>query len=379
MKYLRFFIMPLLISLLILSLLIGPGYLIIFYITLGGLFILGDYFLPKDKKKPNYSHTWILNGALYINLPLFILLYFILGWYCSDTDMLGFGHWLQNNYQINILNHKDSMEFYHYIIAVLSAGLMVAGGGTVVAHELVHRNREKLSKWIGNWLLALSFDMAFAIDHVYGHHKDVCLKKDSATAIRGQSLFSFIFSSSIGQFLTANKIEKKRKKPIYKNRLIQGTLRSLTIVTLMYLIGGLFGLIITLSISLFAKVLLETVNYIEHYGLVRKEGSKVYPRHSWNSNHLMSNIMLYNLSRHSHHHEKAYLEFWELAPYEDAPEMPYGYLSMIYIALLCPWWFNKLMSEKLLHWDNHYANEDERLIAKEDNKNSRLKILMDSM
>ena len=78
----------------------------------------------------------------------------------------------------------------------------------------------------------------------------------------------------------------------------------------------------------------------EHYGLGRKEGAKVHPRHSWNSNHFMSNIILYNLPRHSHHHEKAYLEFWNLEAYEDAPEMPYGYLYTIYIALLCPWWYH---------------------------------------
>ena len=140
--------------------------------------------------------------------------------------------------------------------------------------------------------------------------------------------------------------------------------------------GGLFGLIIALSIAFVAKILLEAVNYIEHYGLVRKEGAKVFPRHSWNSNHLMSNIMLYNLSRHSHHHEKAYLEFWELEPYDDAPEMPYGYLSMIYIALLLPWYYHRIMAIKLMDWDRRYANDDEKKIANEDNKNSGLKILI---
>tara|TARA_Y100001970_G_scaffold263581_1_gene349210 strand:+ start:720 stop:1856 length:1137 start_codon:yes stop_codon:yes gene_type:complete len=376
MKYLRFLIMPALIMLSIMSLFIGPLYVVSFFLILSGMFVLGDYFLPQDKEKPIYSKTWILNGALYINLPLLISLYFMIGWYSSNIDVFGLGNWISNNSPFNIVEHKANMQFYHYLILVLSSGLLVAGGGTVVAHELVHRNREKLSKWVGNWLLSLSFDMAFALDHVYGHHKDVCLKKDSATATRGQSLFNFIFSSSLGQFITAYKIEKKRRKPFYKNRLLEGTIRSVFIIFLMYLMAGFNGLLIALSIALFAKILLETVNYIEHYGLVRKEGAKVHPRHSWNSNHLMSNIMLYNLSRHSHHHEKAYLEFWELEPYQDAPEMPYGYLSMIYIALLLPWWYNKIMAKKLIHWDQNYANDDEKQIAKLDNKNSGIKELM---
>tara|TARA_Y100001970_G_scaffold155575_1_gene190465 strand:+ start:1844 stop:2980 length:1137 start_codon:yes stop_codon:yes gene_type:complete len=376
MKYLRFSIMPILILVSIISLLLGPFYIGLFFMVLNGIFIMGDYFLPQDKDKPIYKYTWILNGLLYINLPLLFILYFILAWYCSGSDLFGFGAWIQNNSSFDILNHKKNIYLYHYIILILSSGLLVAGGGTVVAHELVHRNREKISKFVGNWLMSFSFDMAFAIDHVYGHHKDVCLKKDSATAQRGQSIYHFIFSSSIGQFITAYNIELKINKPIYQNRLIQNTFRSIIVLCAMYLMGGLFGVVIALSIALVAKILLEAVNYIEHYGLVRKEGAKVFPRHSWNSNHLMSNIMLYNLSRHSHHHEKAYLEFWELEPYDDAPEMPYGYLSMIYIALLLPWYYHRIMAIKLIDWDRRYANDDEKEIAKEDNKNSGLKILI---
>ena len=144
----------------------------------------------------------------------------------------------------------------------------------------------------------------------------------------------------------------------------------------MYLLGGIYGLLSALAIALIAKILLETVNYLEHYGLVRKERTKVYPRHSWNSNHFMSNIILYNLSRHSHHHEKAYVEFWDLNPYDDAPEMPYGYLSMIFIALLFPWWYHRIMAKKLIEWDNNYANDDEKKIAKEDNLNSGIRTLI---
>ena len=375
MKYLRFGIMPFLVLLSIISLFMGPLYTILFFILLDGTFILGDFFLPQDKKKPIYNKPWILNGLLYINLPLLLGLYCILAWYCSDVDLLGFGNWIQSNSTFNIMDHKKNMQFYHYIFVIISSGLLVAGAGTVVGHELVHRTKEKVSMWFGNWLIALSFDMAFAIDHVYGHHKDVCLKKDSATAVRGQSIYHFIFSSSLGQFITAYKIESKRNKSIFQNRLAISTIRSIVIISIMYLIGGIYGLIIALSIALIAKVLLETVNYIEHYGLVRKEGEKVYPRHSWNSNHFMSNIILYNLTRHSHHHEKAYLEFWNLKPYKDAPEMPYGYLSMIYLALLCPWFYHKIMSKKLLDWDQNYANEDEKKIAEEDNKNSDIKAL----
>ena len=376
MKYLRFSIMPFLLLSLTISLFMGPTYIMIYFLFLNTLFILGDYLLPQDKKNPNYNNPWILNFLLFINLPLLISLYFMLGWYCAGTDVFGFGLWINNNFSIDILYYKSNMQFYHYIFAAISSGLALAASGTVVGHELVHRTGDKISIWFGNWLIAFSFDMAFAIEHVYGHHKNVCLKKDPATAQRGQSIYNFIISSSIRQFFSAYKIETKRSKTFFQNRVLISTIRSILIVSLMYAIGGINALIISLVIALIAKILLELVNYIEHYGLVRKEGEKVYPRHSWNSNHFMSNIILYNLSRHSHHHEKAYLEFWELESYDDAPEMPYGYLLMIYMAFLCPWWYHQVMAKKLLDWDENYANEDEKNIAKERNRNSGIKILM---
>ena len=115
---------------------------------------------------------------------------------------------------------------------------------------------------------------------------------------------------------------------------------------------------------------------MEHYGLIREEGKPVQPRHSWNTNAFVSSMILFNLTRHSHHHEKAYLEFWNLEAYEDAPEMPYGYLFSIYIVLLCPWWYHRMMAKKLLDWDQNYANDNEKEIAREDNQKSGIKILM---
>ena len=376
MKYLRFSMMPSLLLLSIVCLLLGPIYTIFYFIFLNSVFIFGDYFLPLDKKNPNYNKPWIFNFLLFINLPLLICLYFVIGWYCSSVDVFGFGNWFYSNLSIDIIANRSIMRFYHYIFVILSAGLALSASGTVVGHELVHRTNDKISMWFGNWLIAFSFDMAFAIDHVYGHHKNVCLKNDPATAQRGESIYNFIISSSIGQLFSANRIEKRKGKKIHQNRIFISTIRSIFIIYTMYLLGGIFALTVALAVALIAKILLETVNYIEHYGLVRKERTKVYPRHSWNSNHFISNIVLYNLSRHSHHHEKAYVEFWDLESYEGAPEMPYGYLTMIYLALLFPWIYHRIMAKKLIEWDQNYANEDEKKIAMEDNRNSGIRTLI---
>ena len=98
-------------------------------------------------------------------------------------------------------------------------------------------------------------------------------------------------------------------------------------------------------------------------------------RHSWNSNNILSSLYLYNLPRHSSHHEKANLKFWELKSYEDAPTMPYGYLSMVYLIIFLPFLYHRIMAKKLLEWDEKYATDAEKKLAGIQNKNSGMKIL----
>ena len=128
---------------------------------------------------------------------------------------------------------------------------------------------------------------------------------------------------------------------------------------------GISGVLYFLLLAFIGKSLLETVNYIEHYGLVREKGKPVCARHSWNSNHTFSSLILINVTRHSDHHRNSNLKFWELDPYpKNAPMLPYGYLSMIYLLLLTPFLYHKIMSKKLLDWDMNYANDKERKLVK---------------
>ena len=100
------------------------------------------------------------------------------------------------------------------------------------------------------------------------------------------------------------------------------------------------------------------------------------PRHSWNSNSIMSSIYLYNVTRHSSHHEKAYLKFWELSPYKNSPMMPYGYLTMLYMAIFAPFLFHKVMSKKLIDWDNNFASKEEKALAEIENQRSGIPFLV---
>ena len=132
--------------------------------------------------------------------------------------------------------------------------------------------------------------------------------------------------------------------------MITGFLKGLTIVAIVYFIGREIGLVMYFLSIIVAKILLETVNYIEHYGLTRELGTPVLPKHSWNTNRWVSSNLLYNLSRHSAHHEKSNIPYWKLNPYQDAPEMPLGYLSMVYIAILAPSIFKKIMKPRVIKW-----------------------------
>jgi alkane 1-monooxygenase len=223
--------------------------------------------------------------------------------------------------------------------------------------------------FLGNWLLAFSWDCAFALEHVYGHHKNVCLPNDPATAKRGQNIYTFIIPAIITEQKDAWKIEfdhlKRRGNNPYgiHNKMVIGYLRSLSITISAYFIGGVVGMLFYLLCAFIAKSLLEVINYTEHYGLVREPNQPVCIRHSWNSNNIMSSLLLFNVTRHSAHHEKPNLKFWELDAYSDAPMMPQGYLSMLYLALFLPFVYHEIMAKKLMDWDENYATPTERKIA----------------
>ena len=252
--------------------------------------------------------------------------------------------------------------------------MSIAGG-----HELAHRKKNKFDMFVGNWLLAFSWDCTFAIEHVYGHHKNVCLPEDPATGKRGENIYLFILKAIVKEQVGGWKIEINRLKRkgvnsfSFHNRMIIGYLRSLTITILAFTFGGITGMLTVLLVAILSKSSLEAINFVEHYGLVRERGKPVRMRHSWNSNHFFSSIYLYNVTRHSDHHRASILKFWELNPCdESAPTLPYGYLGMLYLVLIAPFLYQRIMEKELISWDLNYANAEERKLASIQNVSSRI-------
>lgn len=144
---------------------------------------------------------------------------------------------------------------------------------------------------------------------------------------------------------------------------------SVALVVAAFLVGGLAGGLFFIACGLWGKALLEIVNYMEHYGMVRDPVTAVQPRHSWNTNKRISSWAMFNLTRHSHHHADGNVPYQELRPYPDAPMMINGYLTTIVVALIPPLW-HRLMTPKVLKWDKEYATHEELALAREANARS---------
>lgn len=239
---------------------------------------------------------------------------------------------------------------------VLSAGISCGAIGINVAHELGHRVTRH-ERFMAKALLLTSLYMHFYIEHNRGHHKYVSTPKDPATARYGESLYRFIIRSVVQSVISAWNLEKQRlaKKNLpafsFSNEMIRFALIQSTFVLAIYFVFGLQSMMAFVAAAIIGFVLLETINYIEHYGLMRKEIAPgkyeiVRPEHSWNSDYLIGRIMLFELTRHSDHHYKASRKYQVLRHFGNAPQLPTGYPGMMLLATIPPIWF-KTMNQRI--------------------------------
>ena len=142
------------------------------------------------------------------------------------------------------------------------------------------------------------------------------------------------------------------------------------------LLGGPVAGLWFLACALGGKAILEMVNYMEHYGMVRDPADPVQPHHSWNTNRRVSSWSMFNLTRHSHHHARGEVPYGELRPYPDAPMMIDGYLSTMFLTMIPPVW-HRLMTPKVLEWDQVYATPKEKRMAYEANQVSGMAAFVD--
>jgi alkane 1-monooxygenase len=368
MSHLRFGLMSLLLASATWRFAHGGGWMWLPLALSGGVVVLLDLLGPQDTATFDAPKAWILNAWLYATLPLLLAMNGLLWWMAGSGDPLHVAAAVKAFTGLDLLAARAASTPLHWIGAWLGCGLITASAGTNVGHELTHRTRSAFALAWGRWLLAFTFDTTFAIEHVHGHHARVSTFEDPATARRGESVYAFILRSTWQQLGSAWELEAKRlaRKGLPRwsrhNRWLRGQLMTAAYLGAAFLLGGGKALLFFTASGLLGKAVLEAVNYLEHYGLVRVPGSKVEPRHSWNSNAWMSSTVLYNLTRHSDHHAEGSKPFWRLRPLPEAPTLPTGYMGMILLALVPPL-FHREMARRLRAWDREHANAAERDLA----------------
>jgi len=252
----------------------------------------------------------------------------------------------------------------------------IGGVGINTAHELGHKKVD-MERWISRITLAQTFYGHFYVEHNRGHHVRVATPEDPASSRFGETFWAFWPRTVSGSFTSGWNVEKTRLQRLgkgpwtIKNEVLSAWLMSVVLFGALVAIFGIELLPYLLLQALIGFSLLEAVNYLEHYGLCRqKVASGRYerpaPEHSWNSDHIVTNIFLYHLQRHSDHHAYPTRRYQTLRSWDGAPNLPSGYASMILIAYFPPIWRKVMDPRVLAHYDGDItkANIDPKKRAK---------------
>jgi len=242
-------------------------------------------------------------------------------------------------------------------------GLVMSTGGVGgfcinLGHEMGHK-RDGPERWLTKLVLAPTFYGHFTIEHNRGHHRDVATPADPASARMGESIWRFVLREMPGAWRRAWALERERMRvdgqPFWSprhNELIQPALISIALWGGLCVWLGPQVLLFLVPTALWANFQLTSANYVEHYGLLRRQGpdgrvEPCQPHHSWNSNHLFSNWATFHLQRHSDHHAHPLRRYQSLRHFDDVPQLPNGYFGMFPVSYVPPLWY-ALMDRRLV-------------------------------
>jgi alkane 1-monooxygenase len=305
-----------------------------------GLGPILDWILGEDRNNPPEALVMQLDQdhyyrrLTYATVPLHFVTLIGTAWYAGTQDMSVAG--------------LIGLAF----VAGMTAGLAINTG-----HELGHKN-SRLEKWLAKLVLAVPAYGHFTIEHNLGHHRNVSTPGDPASARMGESIYKFAKREIPGAFKEAWAIEldrlKRRDRPAWhpNNQILQSYLVTAVLNIGLVMAFGWVMIPFLLLHHASAYWQLTSANYIEHYGLLRQKDEngkyeRCEPRHSWNSNHVFSNLVLFHLERHSDHHANPLRRYQALRHFNDAPQLPNGYFGVYLLAYVPSLWFS-VMDKRLL-------------------------------
>jgi len=248
------------------------------------------------------------------------------------------------------------LPWYNWLATVLVTGSML-GFGLNLSHELGHK-KDWIGRKVALFNLALGAYGHFSIEHNRGHHRHVATPEDPASSQMGESIYRFMFRELPGAFFRAWDLETERLERMHKsawslgNEILQAGLVTALLYGGLVLVFGAKVLPILAVVAFWGAFQLTSANYIEHYGLLRQklaDGSyeRCQPHHSWNSNHIVSNLVVFHLQRHSDHHANPARSYQSLRNFPELPTLPSGYFGMFLVAYVPPLWF-ALMDKRVV-------------------------------
>jgi alkane 1-monooxygenase len=314
-----------------------------------GIIPILDDWIGEDLNNPPEEVVPLLESdpyyalMTYFTVPLHVLTLCLTAWFVSVTPLSLIGIMLSA------------------LVCGLSNGFAIN-----TAHELGHKYGNPLSLNFAKLALAVPFYGHFNVEHNRGHHRWVATPDDPASSRLGESIYRFALREIWQTWRRGLELEKdrlkKRKQSFWspKNQVLQSYLLSVLIQGgLVFTFGGIMVLFLVIH-NFFAWFQLTSANYIEHYGLLRDQKESggyesCKPHHSWNSNHSLSNLTLFNLERHSDHHANPTRSYQSLRDFPDIPRLPNGYFGMYLLAYVPRLWF-KVMDQRVL--DLPHVNGD---------------------
>ena len=280
-------------------------------------------------EKENKLYNWILYASIPVQIGMLIFF-------------------------LNVM--QEPLTTVGYIGRISSMGIMCGVLGINLGHELGHR-LNKTEQFLGELMLLTSLNTHFLPYHNGGHHFNVATPHDAATARKNEPLYIFWIRSHFSSYKEAWQLENKRMNELGKsnfsaqNKMIKYTVANMVLLITIYYFFGWIVLLSFIAAAVTGILLLQTVNYIEHYGLLRNKNEhgryeRVKHIHSWNSDHVIGRLVLFNLSRHSDHHYNGSKHYQVLKSLPESPQMPTGYPGMMLLSLIPPIWF-KYMNAKI--------------------------------
>ncbi len=301
---------------------------------------------PPEEVVPQLERDRYYRYLTYITVPLHFVTLFGCAWYAATASLSVWGF-------VGLA-----------VVAGLTGGLAINTG-----HELGHKN-SRLEKRLARLVLAVPAYGHFSIEHNRGHHRDVSTPEDPASARMGESIYKFARREIPGAIRRAWRCERERLanrgKPVWHpyNHLLQSWGLSVLVAAALIAAFGWAMLPFLLIHHAFAYWQLTSANYVEHYGLLRQKMDngryeRCQPHHSWNSNHIFSNLLLFHLERHSDHHAHPLRRYQSLRNFENVPQLPSGYFGS-YLLAYVPWLWFRVMDRRLLALP-HVQGDLERL------------------